>query len=114
MKIRIDEPKTRTMVLTLEGEVDMSNSPEVRKRLVPLFEKVASHVIVDLSGVTYIDSSGIATLVEGLQLSRKNGVRFTVAGATNSVEAVFELAYLKSVFEMVPRLEQALEGETKA
>lgn len=101
-------------MIALEGDVDMSTSPEVRKALIPLFNSRAAHIVVNLSGVPYIDSSGIATFVEGLQLSRKGGVRFTLAGATPRVEAVFELAYLKSVFEMVPDAEQLFEGEAKA
>jgi len=59
----------------------MSTSPEVRKALLSVFKKGPSHIIMDLAGVLYIDSSGIATFVEGLQLSRKGVTRFTLAGA---------------------------------
>lgn len=111
MKIDVAERKPGTCVITVEGEVDMSTSPGLRNVLLSAFKKGASHILVDLSGVPYIDSSGIATLVEGLKLSRKGDVRFTLAGARPSVEAVFELAYLKSVFEMVPQVEAALKGD---
>lgn len=114
MKIGVAERRPGVVVITLEGEVDMSTSPEVRKALLPLFSNKATHIAVDLKGVPYIDSSGIATLVEGLQLSKRSGARFTLAGAGRSVEAVFELAYLKSVFEMVPDVEGLFEGEGKA
>jgi len=110
VKISIEEKKPGTYVITLEGEMDMSTSPDVRDHLVPIFRKEARSVIVDLSGVSYTDSSGIATLVEGLQLSRKGNVDFALVGVRPSVEAVFELAYLKDVFKMVPQLEQVLEG----
>lgn len=109
MKVEIMERKPGIYVLHIDGDVDMSNSPNVRKVLVPTFEKGPSHIIVDLSGVSYIDSSGIATIVEGLQLSRKSGVRLTLAGMGSTVEAVFELAYLKDVFEIVPDVEQLLQ-----
>jgi anti-sigma B factor antagonist len=103
LKVQVLEKSPGIYIASLEGEFDMSTSPAVRSALVPLFGKDSvCHVIVDLSAVPYIDSSGIATLVEGLHLSRKANVRFTLAGATSSVEAVFDLAYLKSVFEMVP------------
>ena len=113
MKVDVTEKKPGVIVVAVEGEVDMSTSPEVRKILLPVF-KNAEQVIVDLSGVPYMDSSGIATLVEGLQQARKGNVRFTLAGTRAPVEAVFELAYLKSVFEMVPGVDEALEGEGKA
>lgn len=111
MKIQVTEEKPGTIVLVLVGDLDMSSSPQVRNALVPLFRKTPSHIVVDLSGVPYIDSSGIATFVEGLQLSRKGGVRFTLAGATTAVESIFDLAYLKDVFEMVPDVNGLLDGE---
>ena len=113
MKVDVSEKKPGVFVIAIDGEVDMSTSPDVRKALLPAF-KNAAHVIVDLSEVPYMDSSGIATLVEGLQQARKGNVRFTLAGTRTPVEAVFELAYLKSVFEMVPGLEEAIEGEKTA
>ena len=88
----------------------MSTSPEVRKAMAPLFRKGTSQVIVDLSGVPYMDSSGIATLIEGLQLSQKGSIRFTLAGMTPPVAAAFDLAHLKDVFEVFSEVEGALAG----
>lgn len=104
MKTALEEKAPGVFVVSLQGDVDMSTSPELRSQLIPLFQQHPSHVVVDLSGVPYIDSSGIATLVEALQMSRKGSVRLTLAGANPTVESVFELAYLKEVFEMVPSL----------
>lgn len=109
MKVDVLERKPGIYVIHLEGEVDMSNSPEVRNVLLPIFKKKPSHLIVDLADVSYIDSSGIATLVEGLQLSLKGGVRLTLAAMGSAVGAVFELAYLKEVFEIVPDVEQLFQ-----
>ncbi|MFZ2447866.1 MAG: STAS domain-containing protein [Syntrophobacteraceae bacterium] len=111
MKIQVTEKKPGIILLVLEGDLDMSTSPQVRNALMPLFRKAPSHVIVDLSGVPYIDSSGIATFVEGLQFSRKGNIRFTLAGATPTVESIFDLAYLKSVFEMAPDANRLVDGE---
>lgn len=111
VKIQVREIRTGVYVVVLEGELDMSTSPEVRNAILPLFQKKATHIVVDLSGVPYIDSSGIATFVEGLQLSRKGGIRFTLGGASQAVESIFELAYLKNVFEMVPDVQRLLAGE---
>jgi anti-sigma B factor antagonist len=110
LKIQVTERKPSTYVIALEGELDMSTSPQVRGALLPIFHKGASHIIVDLSGVPYIDSSGIATFVEALQLSRKGDTRFTLAGAGPSVESIFDLAYLREVFEMVPDVDRLLNG----
>lgn len=111
MKIQVTERLPGTYVISLEGDLDMSTSPQVRKALIPIFNKGASHIVIDLSGVPYIDSSGIATFVEALQLSRKGTVRFTLAGAGPTVESIFDLAYLKDVFEMVPDVDRLFNGE---
>ncbi len=111
MNIQVDERKPGVFVVSLGGDLDMSSSPQVRNTLLPIFGKKASHVIVDLGEVPYIDSSGIATFVEALQLSRKGNMRFSLAGACRRVESIFDLAYLKNIFEMVPDLSQLIEGE---
>lgn len=111
MKVEIAEKKPGVVVVALNGDLDMSTSPQVRNALLPIFRnRKTSHIVVDLSEVPYIDSSGIATFVEGLQMSRKEKVRFTLAGAGETVESIFDLAYLKNVFEMVPDVNGLLEG----
>ncbi len=111
MNIQVDEKKEGVFVVSLDGDLDMSSSPQVRNALLSLFKKKLSHVIVDLAGVPYIDSSGIATFVEALQLARKGNARFSLAGAGRTVESIFELAYLQNVFEMAPDVDRLLEGE---
>jgi anti-sigma B factor antagonist len=108
MRIEVEERKPRIYVVVLDGDVDMSTSPEVRRAMVPIFQQGVAHVIVDLSGVSYMDSSGIATLIEGFQRSQQKGIRFTLAGMRPSVEAAFDLAHLKEVFEVVSGVETAL------
>jgi anti-sigma B factor antagonist len=104
VKIDVEEQPAGVYVVRLQGDMDMSTSPEVRRVMGPLWRAGTAQVIVDLAGVLYIDSSGIATFVEGLQLSHKGGIRFTLAGMTPAVEAVFELAYLRDVFDVTPRV----------
>lgn len=111
MKINVTERKPGVFVVALEGDLDMSTSPELRNTLLPIFQRGASHVVIDLSEVPYIDSSGIATFVEGLQFSLKGDVRFTLAGARASVESIFDLARLKDVFEMAPDADGLFGGE---
>ncbi|MGQ9653057.1 MAG: STAS domain-containing protein [Thermodesulfobacteriota bacterium] len=114
MKVDVQEPMPRVYVVVPHGDVDMGSSPDVRKALAPLFQKGTVQVIVDLSQVPYMDSSGIATLIEGFQRSQKGAIRFTLAGMNPSVEAAFDLAHLKDVFEVVPGVDVALGGRNKA
>ena len=109
MNINVKQMSPGVHVVNLHGDVDMSTSPEIRKVVAPIFNKETSRVIVDLSQVPYMDSSGIATLIEGLQQSQKWGIRFILVGMTAQVEAAFDLAHLKEVFEVLPDLESALQ-----
>ena len=111
MDIRVEEKRPGVFVISLGGDLDMSVSPQVRKVLLPIFRKNVSHIIVDLKDVPYIDSSGIATFVESLQLSRKSNIRFSLAGACRRVESIFDLAHLKSIFEMAPDASELIAGE---
>jgi len=74
MQCEIRDVAGRWLVV-LSGEVDLSTSPRARKAIL---DCLASRrpVLVDLSGVTYIDSSGIASLVEGYQNARSAGLKF--------------------------------------
>jgi len=94
-------------VVTLEGEVDLSCSPALRKELLErTFER--RDIVVDLSGVGYIDSSGIAGLVEAYQGARANGTRFVLAAPSEPVLRVLRLARLDRVFTIVDSVEPVL------
>ncbi|MDA1001126.1 MAG: STAS domain-containing protein [bacterium] len=109
MEIRTEMQDGVTLV-QLSGEVDMSNSPTVRDVLMKLAGQKTSPIVVELSGVSYMDSSGIATLVEGLQETMSYGGQFRLASLTPKVKQVFDLARLVDVFEIYPSLDEAKEG----
>lgn len=110
IEFQLEEGSNEVTTVSIKGEIDMSTSPQVRDRLTALFKKNRKAVIVDLSGVAYIDSSGIATLVEGLQWSHASKNKFRLAGMTGAVKDVFEIARLLSVFETFTTKEEALQG----
>ena len=87
------------MVVTLTGEVDLHYSPEARKQILTQLNN-NYHVLVDLSGVEYIDSSGIASLVEGFQLARSQQLEFGLVGVSEAARQVLELARLDKVFQI--------------
>jgi anti-sigma B factor antagonist len=91
-------------VLVLDGDVDLSCSPALRKALLErTFER--RDIMVDLSRVGYIDSSGIAGLVEAYQGARDNGTRFILAAPSAPVLRVLRLARLDRVFTIVDSVE---------
>lgn len=97
-------------VVEVSGDIDLYNSPDLRTKLLEaLKEKGRAHVILNLTRVRYIDSSGIASLVEGLKVSRTQNVRFTLVGLSPAAREVLELSRLIKVFEVFPTEEEALK-----
>jgi anti-sigma B factor antagonist len=85
------------IVIALEGEIDLENASEVRKALLANL-KHKKDLLIDLSAVTYIDSSGIASLVEGLQVARKQKNELSLVSVSPRALRVLELARLDKVF----------------
>ncbi len=114
MKIEVRKDAGGVALIFVEGEVDMQSSPNVRDTLLPYFKRDMQGIVVDLSGVTYMDSSGIATMIEGLQWSNKAGKRFVLAGVSPTVMDVFVLTNLKDVFEFHTDSQSAFKDITGA
>ena len=109
MEIAAEKLDWATLV-RISGEVDMSTSSRVRDTLLALTGEKRSPIVVDLEGVSYMDSSGIATLVEGLQASMEYGGTFRLAALSPKVQLVFDLARLRDVFAIFPDVAGAKEG----
>ena len=95
-------PQTQTGILALEGDIDMHRSPEVKQTLEPLIAQKVPRILLDLSGVTYIDSSGLATMIETLQRIQGYGGKFAMFGLREGVRHVFEIARLDQIFKLYP------------
>jgi len=103
--------KDNVAVLSINGEVDMFSSPQARNAIMELVKKRVPKVIVELSEVSYMDSSGVATLIEGLQLCQKYNGLLVVAGLRDNVREVFELTRLDKIFQIFPDVEAAKAHE---
>ena len=114
MKMELTSTKIDAgFLLAVKGDVDMSSSPDVRNALAEIFlQKTAGMkaLLIDLSQVRYMDSSGIATLVECMQNCMKAGARLRLCKPSASVRDVFELARLASIFEIFSTIDEALSG----
>ena len=101
MSYQVSQTAEETTVF-LDGDVDLERSPSARKLLLEWVEK-GHNVIVDMSAVSYIDSSGVASLVEALQASKKNNVDFSLKQVSEPALKVFRLARLEKVFDIIEK-----------
>jgi anti-sigma B factor antagonist len=95
------------IVIALDGDVDLEHSAAVRDMLL---EQVAKgrNLMVDLSAVDYIDSSGIASLIEALQSAKRNDTRLELVSVSDQAMRVLRLARLDKVFGIHESLDAAL------
>lgn len=100
MSFRISD-NAGTSTVFLSGEIDLDRSPAARKTLLDTLARKQA-LVVDLGAVTYIDSSGIASLVEAYQKARTSNLGFTLAEVGPPVMRVLSLARLDKVFPITP------------
>lgn len=94
-------------VLKIEGEIDLHHSPQLRSFLQTKVKEKCQALLVDFSGVAYIDSSGLATFVEYYQGCRGYSGKIALAAMTARVKSVFELVRLGEVFPILDTVEEA-------
>ncbi|HET6888159.1 MAG TPA: STAS domain-containing protein [Candidatus Udaeobacter sp.] len=98
----------RPNVLPLRGEIDLHVSPLVTASLTAMIEKKPERVVIDLSDVTYIDSAGLAALIQAMQKVEAYGGKFLLAGLQETVRSIFEISRLDQVFRICPDTDTAL------
>ena len=94
-------------VLRLTGEIDLANSPELRTRLQLHAKAKCPALVLDFSEVRYIDSSGLATIVEYLKHAHAYNGRIAVAQASEQVRTIFALVRLHEFLPMFPTVADA-------
>ena len=97
-------------IIDCSGDVDLYSSPTLRDALLADIKAGGPSVLVNMTDVSYIDSSGIATLVEGLQLTRQTKTRFGLFGLRPNARSVLELARLHKVFTIFQTEAEAVEN----
>ncbi|MHC4956554.1 MAG: STAS domain-containing protein [Planctomycetota bacterium] len=109
MTIKISRDEVgRTVIFVVEGSVDIASSPELRGSLRLAVEQKRPRIVVDLSGVTFVDSSGLATLIEALQGTKRYDGDLVLCALAPTVLGVFQLANLDNIFQLATTREEAL------
>ena len=101
-----------TVILKLIGEVDLSCAQDARGAILKEIREGES-LLVDLSETEYMDSSGVACLVEGMQASEKKGGEFALLGINDTIREVLEIAKLDQIFRLFASREEWQESRGK-
>jgi anti-sigma B factor antagonist len=95
-------------IVTLQGEVDIYTAPALRERLIEASETDCSTVVVDMTEVDFIDSSGLGVLVSALKRVRENDGQMRIVTAKEPILRIFRITGLDRVFELSPTLPEAV------
>ena len=95
-------------VLKLVGELDLHESQIVREKLDSLIQDREPKILVDLSKLSYIDSSGIAIFIDAMRRAQSYGGKLLFFGLHDTVRNIFEVARLDQVFSIFPNKESAV------
>jgi len=95
-------------IFIVSGDVDLKSSTQLRQKLQEALKSKPSGLLIDLKACPYIDSSGIATLVEALQTLRSTNGKMAIASPSQRVKDIFEIAHLDGIFPMFPSYETAI------
>jgi anti-sigma B factor antagonist len=98
-------------VIRPEGRLNMVAAPALREELHSLIEDGNTRVVVDLSGIDFIDSSGLGALISGLKVARQSGGDLRIAAPTQQVQMVLELTNLNRVLRAHNSADEAFDNE---
>jgi len=102
------EAKNGLMVCRIDGEIDINTAPDIKRAFDRLVSKKEPKIIINLSRVTYVDSSGLATLVEVLKNMRAYGGRMKLTNMAPKIKSLFEITKLEKLFEIMSDEEDAI------
>lgn len=97
MNITRDDDTGTVAVLHCDGRLNMVAAPALRTAVELAVDGGSHHVVVDLAGTSFVDSSGLGALVAGLKKARQAGGDLRIAGAGEQVTAVLALTNLNRV-----------------
>jgi anti-anti-sigma factor len=101
---------TTIVVLAPAGRLDITTAWQFRLKLQECISKLSNHIVVNLSQVNFIDSSGLTSLVAGMRDADKVNGSFRICSVHPEAKLVFEVTMMDTVFEIFETEEEALEG----
>ena len=109
MQIKVEE-KDGVKICYAEGDIDINSSPQVKKTFDKVVQAKSEKVLINLKGVGYIDSSGLATLVEVLKNFRSYGGKLKLCNLSAKVKSLFEITKLEKLFDITETEEDAVKA----
>lgn len=111
MRLDIKTRNDRTAISVKEERLDAHNSGELKDKILRALQDGSRHVVVDLTDVKFIDSSGLGALLSGYKNANQRAGTLVLSGLQPRVLSMFELTRLNRVFEIYPRLQDVVGSQ---
>jgi anti-sigma B factor antagonist len=113
MEFAIEDRKVGadTHVVSVSGEIDLFTAPDFKQHVAAPIDAGVSHVIVDLSQTTFIDSSSLGVLIGAHRRLKLRGGSLTIVCDNEAITKTFRITGLDGVFTLVPKLDDAVDGD---
>jgi anti-sigma B factor antagonist len=109
LRVETQKPREGVAVIRLGGEVDVYTSPRVKQEILDLLNGGISKIVVDLTGVDYLDSTGLGVLIGGLKRSRERDGDLKLICDNVRILRIFEITGLTKIFDIYRTEAEALE-----
>jgi anti-sigma B factor antagonist len=106
--IKTEQLSDNAYVISLAGEVDLYTAPEFKQQLLEVIGQGATHVIVDFTSTTFIDSTTLGVLVGGVKRIRANEGQLSLVCSDRNITKIFEITGLDRVFSIYPTRDEAV------
>src|SRR4051794_31076676 len=113
LTITVEERGDCTLA-SVSGDIDAYTAPELRAALLGLVQDSRLHIVIDMSGVSFLDSTGLGVLIGTLNRQRKSGGSLGLAAISDRVFKIFRITSLDTVFDIHPDVDDALKAAAQA
>lgn len=110
MKYSIDKDEKYSLIKIKEEKLDSSVSSELKSDLITMQAEGVTNLIIDLSDVKYIDSSGLSALLVGNRVFGESGGAFIIAAPSEHTEKLIKISQLDKVLDILPTAHEAVES----
>jgi anti-sigma B factor antagonist len=98
-------------VVAVTGEIDLFTAPDFKQHVSAPIEAGVAHVIIDLTGTTFIDSSSLGVLIGAHRRLKLRGGSLTIVCDNEAIIKTFRITGLDGVFTLVPKIDDAVDGD---
>jgi anti-sigma B factor antagonist len=98
------------VIVDLAGEIDMNSSTHLREQLLEILHKKPRLTIINLEQVTFMDSSGLAVLIEMMQITNRQATQLKIVALNERIRSIFEISRLDSIFSIYDTEEEAIKS----